>query len=106
MGRLIEVTFMSLDGVTDAPDVVQEAQRYFAFSEDHDAYQRERLDAADALLLGRKTSEAYLAMAESGQGAAPFVDRHEPHTQVRGNWDPRQCIVERDNPSPRHRGRG
>jgi dihydrofolate reductase len=80
MRKLIEITFMSLDGVMDAPDIVQEAQPYFLSNEEHDNYQKERLFAADALLLGRKTyeglSEAYLSMAKSGEGAPmDFVDR-------------------------------
>lgn len=71
---------MSLDGVIDAPDIVQEAQRYFMSGNEHDDYQRERLFAADALLLGRKTyevfSKAYPDMAKSGGGApADFVGR-------------------------------
>lgn len=80
MRKLIEITFMSLDGAMDAPDIVQEAQPYFLSDEEHDAYQKERLFAADALLLGRKTyevlSKAYLSMAKTGEGAPmDFVDR-------------------------------
>ena len=80
MRKLIEITFMSLDGVIDAPDIVQEAQPYFLSNEEHGAYQKERLFAADALLLGRKTyerfSEAYPGIAKSGQSAPmDFVDR-------------------------------
>jgi len=80
MRRLVEVTFMSLDGVIDAPDITQQAAPYFSGDEEHDRYQKERLFAADALLLGRKTyeqlSKAYLGMATSGQGAPKeFVER-------------------------------
>ncbi|HUI29349.1 MAG TPA: dihydrofolate reductase family protein [Candidatus Acidoferrales bacterium] len=80
MRKLIEITFMSLNGVMDAPDIVQEAQRYFLSSEEHNDYQKERLFAADALLLGRKTyevlSKAYPSMAKSGGGVPmDFVDR-------------------------------
>jgi dihydrofolate reductase len=80
MRKLIEITFMSLDGVIDAPDVVKEAQPYFASNEEHEAYQKGRLFAADALLLGRSTyevlSKAYLGMASSGEGApTDLVDR-------------------------------
>jgi dihydrofolate reductase len=79
MRRLIELTFMSLDGVIDSPEVVKEAQRYFNAA-DEQQYQRDRLFSADALLLGRKTyesfSKAYPEMAKSGQGApADFVAR-------------------------------
>ena len=57
MRRLIEITFMSLVGVIDAPDVVQQARPYFVSNTEHDNYQKGRLLAADALLLGRKTYE-------------------------------------------------
>ena len=78
--KLIEVTFMSLDGVIDAPDIVQEAKPYILSSEEHIAYQKSRLFAADTLLLGRKTyeklSKAYVDMANAGQGAPmDIVDR-------------------------------
>jgi hypothetical protein len=43
---------MSLDGVMDASNIVQEAQQYFLSNEEHDNYQKERLFAANALLLG------------------------------------------------------
>jgi len=80
MRRLIEITFMSLDGVIDAPDLVQEAQRHLLSNEEHNDYQRERLFAADALLLGRRTyevfSKAYPSMAKSnGRVPMEFVDR-------------------------------
>jgi dihydrofolate reductase len=80
MRRLIEITFMSLNGVIDAPDLVQEARRYFLSNEEHNKYQKERLFAADALLLGRKTyevfSKAYPSMAKSDGGIPmDFVDR-------------------------------
>lgn len=79
MRKLIEVTFQSLDGVVDAPDIVQEAQPYFLSNPEHDHYARERLFAADALLLGRKTYEAfaesYPRMAASTHGVPDdFVD--------------------------------
>jgi len=42
MRKLIEITFMSLDGVMDAPDIVQEAQPYFSAKEELN-YQKEWL---------------------------------------------------------------
>ena len=80
MRKLVEITFMSLDGVIDAPDLTQEAQQYFSGDPEHDRYQRDHLFAADALLLGRSTyehlSQAYLGMAASGGGAPmDFVAR-------------------------------
>jgi dihydrofolate reductase len=80
MRKLVEITFMSLDGVIDAPDITQEARQYFSGDPEHDQYQKEHLFAADALLLGRSTyehlSQAYLGMAASGGGAPmDFVAR-------------------------------
>jgi Dihydrofolate reductase len=73
MRKLVEITFMSLDGVIDAPDITQEAHRYFSGDPEHDRYQKDHLFAADELLLGRSTyeqlSKAYLGMARSGGGA-------------------------------------
>jgi dihydrofolate reductase len=80
MRKLVEITFMSLDGVIDAPDITQEARQYFAGDPEHDRYQKDHLFAADTLLLGRATyeqlSKAYLGMAKSGGGApTDFVTR-------------------------------
>lgn len=36
MRKLIEITFMSLDGVMDAPDIAQEARQFFSSSEEQD----------------------------------------------------------------------
>jgi dihydrofolate reductase len=64
MRKLIEITFMSLDGVMDAPDIVQEAQPYFSAKEELN-YQKEWLFAADALLLGRKTYEDFPSLIQA-----------------------------------------
>lgn len=57
MRKLVESTFMTLDGVIDAP------QRWSApyWDDEHAAYARDLLFAADALLLGRKTYEGFAA---------------------------------------------
>jgi dihydrofolate reductase len=52
MRKLVETTFVSLDGVIDSP----EWARPF-LDEEHHRYAVDVLDAADALLLGRKTYE-------------------------------------------------
>ena len=80
MRKLVEVTFMSLDGVIDAPGLVEQAQPYFLSDEEHSALSWEFLSGADALLLGRKTYEffakAYPGMAGSAPGVPPeFIDR-------------------------------
>jgi dihydrofolate reductase len=80
MRKLVEITFMSLDGVIDAPDIVKEAEQYFLSNDEHNSYQKERLFAADALLLGRKTyevlSKAYPSMVEVNKGVPiDFVNR-------------------------------
>jgi dihydrofolate reductase len=73
MRQLVEITFMSLDGVIDAPDLTNHAQRYFSGDAQHDRYQKDHLFAADTLLLGRGTYEhlsaAYTAMEKTGRGA-------------------------------------
>jgi len=55
MRKLIESTFITLDGVVSAPEKF--AAPYF--DEEHARYARELLFAADALLLGRKTYEIF-----------------------------------------------
>ena len=80
MRNLIEVTFMSLNGVMDAPKLVQEAMPYFQNDQEHFNYAEKLLFGADALLLGRKTyeafAEAYPSMANSSpSGMSVFVDR-------------------------------
>lgn len=80
MRKLVEVTFMSLDGVIDAPGLVEQARSYFLSDEEHSELSWELLSGADALLLGRKTyeffAEAYPAMVGSAQGVpSEFIDR-------------------------------
>ncbi len=80
MRRLIEVTFMSIDGVIDAPKLVEEAQSYFLSDKEHADYSRKLLFGADALLLGRKTyevfAEAYPKMTSTTPGVPnDFIDR-------------------------------
>jgi dihydrofolate reductase len=66
MRKLIESTFVTLGGDIGAP---QEWGPPYLFGPEPDAYSRELLFGADALLLGRRTYEglstAYLAMAEA-----------------------------------------
>jgi dihydrofolate reductase len=80
MRKLIEATFMSLDGVVDAPKLVEEAQPYWLWDKEHAKYSHKLLFAADALLLGRKTyeffAEAYPNMTSSAPGVQKdFVNR-------------------------------
>ena len=75
MRKLIESTFVTLGGDIGAP---QEWGPRYLFGPEPDAYSRELLFGADALLLGRRTYEglstAYLAMAEAEPGpGADFV---------------------------------
>ncbi|WP_327351063.1 dihydrofolate reductase family protein [Streptomyces sp. NBC_01304] len=55
MRKLIETTFITLDGVVSSPEKF--AAPYF--DEEYAEYARELLFAADALLLGRKTYEIF-----------------------------------------------
>lgn len=80
MRKLIEVTFMSLDGVIDSPTIVQEAQPYWLEDEEYRKDSHDLLFDADALLLGRKTYEhfadAYPKMANAQpKGQNALVDR-------------------------------
>lgn len=73
MRKLIELTFVSLGGDISAP---QEWGAPYLFGPEQDAYARELLFGADALLLGRKTYEglsaAYTRMAADEPG--PMAD--------------------------------
>jgi dihydrofolate reductase len=55
MRKLVESTFMTLDGVINEPQ--NWSPPYW--DEEHAAYASDLLNAADALLLGRKTYEAF-----------------------------------------------
>jgi dihydrofolate reductase len=70
MRRLIESTFVTLGGDIGAP---QDWGPPYLFGPEQDAYGRELLFGADALLLGRKTYEGlsagYLAMAAAERGS-------------------------------------
>lgn len=77
MGKLIESTFVSLGGDISAP---QDWAPPYLSGDEHDAYVRELLFGADALLLGRRTYEglsaAYPAMASpEGGPEADFIER-------------------------------
>ena len=78
MRKLIESTFVTLGGDVSAPQ--DWGPRYLG-GDDHDAYARELLFGADALLLGRRTYEglsaAYPTMVgpPAGGPMADFIDR-------------------------------
>lgn len=70
MRKLIESTHVSLGGEIGSP-------QNWAFpylDEEHEQYATELLDAADALLLGRRTYEG-LSAAYPAMASRPFVDR-------------------------------
>ena len=69
MGKLIEISHVSLGGEIGSPE--------WAFpylDEQHEQYARKMLNAAEALLLGRKTYEG-LSAAYTTMPPSPFVDR-------------------------------
>jgi dihydrofolate reductase len=69
MGKLIEITHVSLGGQVDPLDWA------FPYLDDeHAAYASERLFAATALLLGRRTYDG-LSAAYQAMQSSPFVDR-------------------------------
>jgi len=77
MRKLIESTFVTLGGDIGAP---QEWGSPYLAGDDQDAYSRDLLFGADALLLGRRTYEglsaAYPAMVSpEGSPMADFIDR-------------------------------
>ena len=69
MGKLIESTFMSLDGT------ISEPQRWSPsyWDDEHAAYASELLFAADALLLGRKTYDVF-SQSWPARSGDPFTD--------------------------------
>jgi dihydrofolate reductase len=70
MGKLIESTFVSLDGVIESP---QEWSPPY-WDDEHTAYSRKLLFDADALLLGRVTYEGF-AQAWPARSGDDFTDR-------------------------------
>ncbi len=70
MRKLVESTFMTLDGVISAP---QEWSPPY-WDEEHMGYARKLLFSADALLLGRVTYEAF-AEAWPGRAGDDYADR-------------------------------
>jgi dihydrofolate reductase len=70
MGKLVESTFMALNGFVTAPH--EWSPPYW--DEEHAAYAAKLLTEADALLLGRKTYEGF-AEAWPQRGGDPFTDR-------------------------------
>jgi dihydrofolate reductase len=71
MGKLIESTFVSLDGVIENPQ--NWSPPYW--DDDHAAYARKLLWDADALLLGRKTYEGFAQAWPSRPAGDEFTDR-------------------------------
>lgn len=72
MRKLVESTFVTLDGVIDNPQVWGPAY----WDDDHGSYAHKLLFGADALVLGRKTYEGFAAAwpQRSGDGD-DFTDR-------------------------------
>lgn len=71
MRKLVESTFVSLDGVIENPQ--NWSPPYW--DDEHSAYARKLLWDADALLLGRKTYEAFAQAWPSRAGADDYTDR-------------------------------
>ncbi len=70
MRKLVESTFLSLDGVISSPE--QWSPPYW--NDEHMSYARELLFAADALLLGRETYEVF-AEAWPARSGDEYTDR-------------------------------
>jgi dihydrofolate reductase len=71
MRKLVESTFMSLDGVISNP---QEWSPPY-WDDEHAGYARGLLFSSDALLLGRKTYEAFAQAWPQRAGSNDFADR-------------------------------
>ena len=71
MGKLVESTFVSLDGVIENPQ--NWSPPYW--DDEHHAYASKLLYDADALLLGRKTYEGFAEAWPARAGADEFTDR-------------------------------
>jgi dihydrofolate reductase len=71
MGKLVESTFMSLDGVISNP---QEWSPPY-WDEEHAGYAQKLFYAADAMLLGRKTYEGFKQAWPERAGTSEFADR-------------------------------
>jgi dihydrofolate reductase len=70
MGKLVESTFVTLDGVIESPQ--NWGPPYW--NDEHAAYSSKLLFAADALLLGRATYEVF-AQSWPGRSGDPFTDQ-------------------------------
>jgi dihydrofolate reductase len=71
MRKLVESTFMTLDGVIENPQ--DWGPPYW--DDDHNEYARKLLSSADALLLGRETYEAFAQAWPARAGANDYTDR-------------------------------
>lgn len=71
MRKLVESTFVTLDGVIEDPQ--NWSPPYW--DDEHAAYATKQLWAADALLLGRKTYEGFAQAWPSRAGANEYTDR-------------------------------
>jgi dihydrofolate reductase len=71
MRKLIESTFVTLDGVIGEPQVWGSPY----WDDQHADYARGLLSGADALLLGRKTYEAFAQAWPARAGADEFTDK-------------------------------
>src|SRR3982750_4519935 len=71
MRKLVEATFMTLDGVISDP------QNWSGpyWDDEHNEYARGLLFSSDALLLGRKTYEAFAQAWSERAGTSDFADR-------------------------------
>ena len=71
MRKLVESTFVTVDGVISSPQ--EWGSPYW--DDQHSAYARKLLFAADALLLGRVTYEGFAQAWPSRTGADEYADR-------------------------------
>jgi dihydrofolate reductase len=96
MRKLVESTFVTLDGVISDPGVWGAPY----WDDEHNAYARKLLFAADALLLGRETYEGF-AQAWPSRSGDEYTDRinampkHVASTTLKqGEWN--STVIEGD----------
>lgn len=96
MGKLVESTFVTLDGVISDPH--EWGMPYW--DEQHHGYAMQLLDPAESLLLGRDTYEGF-AEAWSAQSGNPYADKVNAmpkhvasRTLTEGTWN--ASIIEGD----------
>ena len=79
MRKIVAGLFVSLDGVVESPDKWQ----FPYFNDEMGEEVSAQMDAADAMLLGRKTYQEFASFWPNAPADDPVHRPHEQHAQVR-----------------------